>query len=348
MVDEYLASNKPTFLITIDTEGDDLWSAPRQITTRNALFLPRFQALCEQYHLLPTWLTNHEMVQDPLYREFAQDLLLRDQGEIGMHLHAWNSPPLNCSLTGDDMRHHPYLIEYPEEIMAEKVRVLTASLEDSFNRKMVSHRAGRWAFDQRYARILVEHGYQVDCSVTPHTSWQKTLGDPNGAGGSDYRHFPERCYFMDLQAIHRPGESDLLQVPVSIRRGASFAASAMLQRWESRGTIAALGVRVIRRLWPETRWLRPNGRNLSSMRTILDEILARREPYAELMLHSSELMPDGSPTFRTARQIDALYDDLEQLFAVAADRFIGRTLAGFYSHVQQLFPDKTKRETLFR
>ncbi|MBF0096443.1 MAG: deacetylase [Magnetococcales bacterium] len=334
-----VSNNKPAFLITIDTEGDDLWSAPRQITTRNAQFLPRFQALCERYHLLPTWLTNHEMVQDPVYRAFAQDVLQRAQGEVGMHLHAWNSPPLTCSVSADDLRHHPYLIEYPPEVMAEKVRVLTANLEEAFGRKMVSHRAGRWAFNEQYAHILVEQGYQVDCSVTPFVSWHKALGKPDGAGGSDYRHFPAHHYFMDLQAIQRPGQSSLLQVPVSVRRGPSFAIAATLQQWEKR---AALGVRIIRRLWPEVRWLRPNGRNLSSMQRIVEEILAQKEPYAELMLHSSELMPGGSPTLRTAQQIEGLYRDLEQLFAFVSDHFVGQTLAGFYQQVQPRATEKRR------
>ena len=31
------------FIITVDTEGDDLWARPREITTRNAEYLPRFK-----------------------------------------------------------------------------------------------------------------------------------------------------------------------------------------------------------------------------------------------------------------------------------------------------------------
>lgn len=38
---------KPAFLITIDTEGDNLWQNHDRITTENTRFLPRFQALCE-------------------------------------------------------------------------------------------------------------------------------------------------------------------------------------------------------------------------------------------------------------------------------------------------------------
>src|SRR5262249_41044111 len=84
----------PPFLTTIDPEGDDLWGRPRRVTTQNASYLERFQLLCEEQGLKPTWLTNHEMVSSPVYRTFAEDVLARGTGEIGMHLHAWDSPPL--------------------------------------------------------------------------------------------------------------------------------------------------------------------------------------------------------------------------------------------------------------
>ena len=64
-------SDDRAFLITIDTEGDDLWSKPREITAANAETLPRFQELCERYRLKPTYLVNWEMVQSPFFREFG-------------------------------------------------------------------------------------------------------------------------------------------------------------------------------------------------------------------------------------------------------------------------------------
>ena len=36
-------------LVTIDTEGDDLWSRPREVTTHNACHAARFQRLCEEF-----------------------------------------------------------------------------------------------------------------------------------------------------------------------------------------------------------------------------------------------------------------------------------------------------------
>ena len=93
---------------------------PREITSANARSLPRFQDLCERYGLRPTYLANWEMVESPFFREFGKSVIERDTAEIGMHLHAWNSPPI-VPLTSDDYAYQPYLMEYPDDVMKEKV-----------------------------------------------------------------------------------------------------------------------------------------------------------------------------------------------------------------------------------
>ena len=202
------------FLITIDTEGDNLWGNPDELTTKNAAYLPRFQQLCEKFAFKPTYLTNYEMARSAQFIDLGKDVIKQKTAEIGMHLHAWDMPP-DYSLTNNDRKFHPYLIEYPESIMREKVKIMTELLEETFQVKMLSHRAGRWSFDQRYADILIDYGYQVDCSVTPHVSWQDNMGDPSQQGGTDYRDFPEQAYFMDRRTIDRPGGSSLLEIPMT-------------------------------------------------------------------------------------------------------------------------------------
>ncbi|MGI9488803.1 MAG: deacetylase [Geminicoccaceae bacterium] len=313
---------KPPFIITIDTEGDNLWSRPQEIETRNAGYLPRFQELCEAYDQKPTYLVNYEMAISPAFVDFARDVQARGTGEIGMHLHAWNSPPL-AALTDDDNRFHPYLIEYPDEAMAEKIGFMTKLLEDTFGTKMVSHRAGRWAFDARYARILLDHGYKVDCSITPHVSWSSRRGDPAGRGGSNYRNCPETLYFTDPNDPKRPGASALLEVPMTVkRRGGRFGRLV-----DDHTADQSLMRRAVQKICPLVSWLRPNGRNRSDMLALLDQVLADGTGHAEFMLHSSEFMPGGSPTFRDDASIEALYDDMAALFEAARDRFTGSTLA---------------------
>jgi hypothetical protein len=287
---------EPAFLISMDAEGDDLWRVPARVTTENARYLPRFQGLCERYGLRPTWLTNYEMAESPVFREFATDLLDRGTGEIGMHLHAWDSPPLTPRPSGQ-----AYLTEYPEQVMRQKIEFMTGLLEERFGRRPLSHRAGRWGFDNRYARILLELDYRVDCSVTPHVSWASSIGDPAGSGGPDFTFFPTLPYFLDPERIDREGRSPLLEVPVTIvptPQGNS--------------------------------WLRPQRGNLDSMITILHQAREAGWPCILFVLHSSELMPGGSPIFRTNDSIERLYEDLEALFSEASDGFRPATLSEFY------------------
>ncbi len=316
---------RPVFLITVDTEGDNLWARPREITTRNATFLPRFQELCERYRLRPTYLVTYEMARSPAFREFGLDVLRRGTAEIGMHLHAWNTPPL-IPRTADDFSYQPYLIEYPEPVMEEKVRALTDLLEDTFGVKMRSHRAGRWAFNETYARILVQHGYLVDCSVTPHVSWRCHLGAPDGSGGPDYRGFPEEAYFVDLADLSRPGGSPLLEVPVTIVPSGRSLAPPLRERLES----VPLVRRFLNRFLPAVYWLRPDRRNLPHMLRIVRQAVAAGQVHLEFMVHSSELMPGGSPLFPTREHIERLYEGLEVLFELSGHTCTPATLSEFY------------------
>ena len=312
--------SRPAFLITIDTEGDNLWARPREITTHNARFLPRFQALCERYRLLPTWLTNHEMALCEVYREFARDLLARDAGEVGMHLHAWNSPPI-VPLTPDDYAYQPFLVEYNTQLLEDKVAALTQLLESTFGCKMTSHRAGRWAMDSRYVSALIRHGYAVDCSVTPHISWRHARGAPQGRGGSDYTNAPEWPYLLGGKSVVVPGSGPLLEVPMTTR-----LAYPRIGRLVPR---AVTHLTLLRPLARARLWLRPKPGNLDEMLSLVQRATMERWPYVQFMLHSSELMPGGSPTFRTDESIERLYADLEQLFEMAARHCVASTMADF-------------------
>jgi hypothetical protein len=313
---------RPAFLITIDTEGDNIWSSPPEVTTDNARYLPRFQALCEKYGLKPTYLTNYEMAASEAFVEFARDAIGRGRAEVGVHIHAWNSPPMTA--TGSGRAGMPYLIEFPEQEIVDKVNFMTDLLEDRFGLKMVSHRAGRWAFNETYAKILVARGYRVDCSVTPHVSWRGTKGFADGPGGTDYRRFPAEPYFLDLENIGQPGRSPLLEVPMTIAPVGSPLGK--LARHLSQAAPRTFR-KAINRAFPAVSWFRPNGRNLGAMRTLLRD--RRKSSYIEFMLHSSELMPGGSPAFQTERSIERLYEHLEQVFAEASADYRGLTMSEF-------------------
>jgi hypothetical protein len=171
----------------------------------------------------------------------------------------------------------------------------------------------------------------VDCSVTPHVSWRSHAGDPAGRGGPDFSDFPERAYFIDPADIARACDSPqnaspLLEVPLTVLRpmysGTIAGARSALSK------AGAWGGRVARRLYPDLVRLVPNGRNRRHLALLLDTARRDGRDHVEFVLHSSELMPGGSPTFPDQRSVAALYGDLEAIFATGG--FEGMTLATYY------------------
>ena len=164
------------FIITVDTEGDNLWTwhPGDDITTENAKSIPRFQNLCEKYGLIPTYLTNYEMACDDRWVTYGAAKAREGKCEIGMHIHAWNSPPefaLENRYGGN-----PYITEYPEEVAAKKVQELMKLLQERFEMNITSNRSGRWATNDAYFNILKQVGIKVDCSVTPQLDLSKIPG----------------------------------------------------------------------------------------------------------------------------------------------------------------------------
>ncbi len=306
------------FIITIDTEGDDLWSwkQGKAITTENVKYLPRFQDLCNTYGFKPVWLTNYEMLQDPRYVEFISKVEQDNQGELGMHLHAWSTPPnyeINAVQEGA-----PYLIEYPENVIEEKIAVMTESIK-KIGVTPLSHRAGRWAMNDMYFQLLIKYGYKIDCSVTPHIDWSSSLGATFNAKGSNYSSYPEEPYWI----IGNNGDN-LLEVPLSIRKTHKLILNDNI-------TIRGMGGGIYRAIKGSALWLRPNGYNFKSMIRLADIIRQSQSDYIMFMLHSSELMPNGSPTFRTVESIENLYETLTKLFDYCSRYFCGSTLKEYYS-----------------
>ncbi|MGA2973235.1 MAG: deacetylase [Candidatus Bathyarchaeia archaeon] len=317
---------KPVLAITIDTEPDNVWG--NGTTTKNSLFLPRFQEICESNALKPTYLVTHEMALDERFQLFAHDVLARETAEVGAHLHAWNSPPIDVNETRSTA--HTYITELPENLARAKLQYLTNLLSELFGIKPKSFRAGRWGFNEMVARLLVELEYGVDCSVTPGVSWHTSKGAL--VGGPDYFGFRVSPYFLDLNDIRRPGSSRLLEVPVTICPAYPPSLMRLDHALEKQSALAAAAIHVL--VGQSYLWLRPRptflrrGNMLSKMIHVVDWAIENHLPVIEFMMHSSELMPSGSPYFANEGDVNRLYYDLRSLFKYIQSREItGCTLS---------------------
>lgn len=280
------------FIITIDTEGDDLWTYKKgsQVGVENIKYIPRFQELCNKFGFKPVWLTNYEMIISDDYVDMIKPYVEKGQCEIGIHIHAWNNPPL-YELNGQ-YNGNPYLIEYPDEVMREKFETTYNLIVDRLGVKPVSHRSGRWAMDDRYFKLLEEFDITIDCSYTPGISWLAATGE-TVLGGSDYR-------FVNRDA-HRVGE--VLEVPATIRNYSSYYTFGTL-RHMMKAILKGGNI-----------WLRPALCSLTDMKKLAKDVSKEEgNDYLEFMVHSSELMPGGSPYFPTDKSIERMYKSVEKLF----------------------------------
>lgn len=300
---------KRYFIITVDTEGDNIWECKAQRKellvpqTKNALYISRFQQLCEKYQFYPTYLVDYEMAQSAAFVEFGREIIKKVSGEIGMHMHAFSTPPF-YELPDIGGKGLAFAGEYPQNILYQKMEYMTKTLQDIFQINISSHRGGRWYLDNRILKSLDRLGYLVDCTVTPGISWKSTKGQTRVAQGSDYSKYQTKVY--------RLRDTNMCELPVTIksRVRTSFCSGNFIQSKKI--------------------WLRPNGENLNDMIWLVNKNLGEKQNYLEFMIHSSEFMPGENPVFKTRENIERLYDQMDSLFSyIKGKGYIGITCSDY-------------------
>lgn len=298
---------KKFFIITVDTEGDNLWewTPGKNVTTENTKYIERFQLLCNKYGFKPVYLSNYEMLASDNYIDFAKKYESKGECEIGLHLHAWNNPPLYELERKYDQP--SYLIEYPYDIMKAKFKEILDLFVKRIGKIPVSHRAGRWAMNADYFNILKESGIKVDCSYTPHVDWSNNVGAQKG--GVNYKNVSEEASIIN----------GVFEMPMTIRK----------IRWSRCGGWKHILKSILLGSYV---WLRPASSKVPDMISILKKELRSSNDFVEFMIHSSELMPGGSPYYKDEEAIENLYQDMERVFSKAKQLgYKGITLEDYYN-----------------
>jgi len=307
-----------TFVVTIDTEADNEWECQAEPTYENIQALPAFQELCDEYGVRPTYLLTYDVAGDKDSLSVLRRLSEDGNCEIGAHTHGWRTPPFYPPLDSNTLC-QAYLYEYPHNIQADKVATLTDHLEQVFQVKMTSHRAGRWGIDAHILSLLAANRYEVDTSVIPFHSFRHKNGDPSSQGGPDFLDAPDRPYYPASDNVCRRGNSGILEVPVSIRvfspvfevnwgkRLAWLFSGDGFARRTVRRVVRRLGVAQLVSLNPATTTTR-------HMILLCRQLISEGQPVVNMAFHSSELIAGASPNV-----VDS--DDEEQVWRALADVF---------------------------
>ena len=289
----------PYLLVIIDAEEEFDWSVvPSPSTSVEAMRSQgRAQRIFERFGVVPTYAVDYAVASQANGYEPLLDYLKDKKCEIGAQLHPWLNPPISEKLIPPN--------SFPGNLTAslefEKLRVLTAAIQDNFRCQPALYRAGRYGIGPNTASILDRLGYEIDCSVVPFHDFREKFG-------------PDFRYAMDSPYWFGPGNR-LLEIPVTVGMTGQFArfGSALypqLDRPFSRA-LRLPGVLARSSLLDRVR-LTPEGISLPEAKRLTRSLLHRdgRRIFV-LSYHSPSLEPGNTPYVRTTDDLKRFIDWIE-------------------------------------
>ncbi len=270
------------FVITIDTEADHSldWKKSNPLTFRSITeSIPALlQPLFNKYGAIGTYLLTVEVLENDKAVQVMSGI---DQCELGTHLHADYIEPDKKFYEYAGTLSSTFSHNYSPGIEREKISNITKLFERKIGYRPIVYRGGKFGFNNNTASSLMNFGYLVDTSVSPKISWKKI-------DGPDFRKFLEQPYFIK----NRDGSSQLLEVPITIM----FLSS-------------------IRRILNRPTWLRPSYSSVGKMKKLIDKCITvyrhKKIIVLNMMFHSMEFLPGGSPYAKSQEDCQRLIHNLE-------------------------------------
>lgn len=317
------------FTITVDTEEEWDWNGgwpTENLALTNIRCLPEFQQLCARHGAAVTFFTNHAVLDNPEARQTILALAKQPRVEIGMHIHPWNTPPLMHK--GPIATRETFIHNLPPDVALAKLdTVYQAFLANGL--KPTSFRGGRYSAGPVAQRFLRSHGFIADSSVVPYTSW---LDD----GAPDYLHRDLLPVRTNPEGV---GEGALWEIPLSFgftRRPFRMWGKvyhrierSLLRHLRLLGLADRLGL--LRKFWLS--FESPLGQNMAAS---LRKLRRLDLPCVNFTLHSSSLLPGGSPFTRTAADRDRLFAQVDEVlrFLSQWDDFQPATVSEVATHLE--------------
>ncbi len=310
-------SKRPlTVVVSLDVEEEGLFSgayARDGAGLANIAELRRLEFLPRECGLPLTLLCDYPVLTHGPSRDIVAGLLARVGGELGAHLHPWNTPPFPDMPWPEPVS----TAVMPLETFRAKLHTLQEAVRAFAGRPATSFRMGRWNLFRRAMAELPGAGFAVDSSVAPLR---------HVPGGPDHFLAPADPYWV------RPSGADgprLLEAPttqVPLLPGSPALVHALARRLPQRLGDAALGV-FMKTL---TLGVNPVWMPEATMRLAALAHAARGGRVLTLFWHSSELLPGASPHFPHRASVDAFLAKVRRFAGWLRRTFDvrGETLAG--------------------
>jgi hypothetical protein len=294
-------------VITVDVEEDGLFSGryPRiPPGTRSVSELGRVEFITREFGFPLTLLVTYPVATNPDSRRLLKRWR-RDLGaEIGTHLHPWNTPPFV------DLPHpEPVPSDLiPKTLLEEKLHTLNQSIQSHLDVRPRSFRMGRFDLGATMRGLLPLCGLRVDSSIVPLRRVSK---------GPDHFAMPTEPFRWD--GIEK-GTAPLLEVPLT-----QVALHAGLARFMDKAgsSVGAHGRDLL------LSWFRnvgvvgvqPAWFPLPSMQWAACLHHWRGGRVLTMFLHSTELLPGGTPDFPSEAAVGRLTSRFRAFLTWLANRY---------------------------
>lgn len=288
--------------VTIDVEEEGLFRNRYDrggTSVENIARLVGLDPIFREWGIRPTLLLTYPVAGNRRCCDLLNDLRERWHGEIGAHLHHWNTPPF-VNLPHADPIPSELL---PEDLLASKLANLLAAIR-GMGAAPASFRMGRFNMGPKMFSVLGNSGITVDSSVAPMRHYY---------GGPDHLAARTDPYFPDPGDPLNEGSSPILEVPVTILP-AFEGLGVVLEKWRRWGPLSEkwssrfamyLGSLAAQPMWTGFRRLQAAVRLHAG----------RGGRVLTVFFHSSELMPGGCPQHRNAQDVDRFLARLERFIA---------------------------------
>jgi hypothetical protein len=302
------AATPPLCTVLIDAEEDFDWQRPVQGVAYDVgcmRHLSDLQSILGAYGAVPTYLLTYPVLQDAAIVAALRGRIARGQCLVGIQLHTWVTPPFGEAAEVKN--------SFGANLTAEREEEKLLALMDLFQRRFGEppkvFRAGRYGLGPHTPALLEKHGFLIDTSLAPCTSF----GDEEGPDFST----------DDFRAFWFGQSRNLLELPLCrsivgwgggpAARAYRWLAATQPQRPLLPGLLA----------WSrcaERITLSPEGNDADAAGRLVAALLGRGQRVLALSLHSSSLSVGRNPYVQSRAELHGFYDQLSAIL----DRLAGR------------------------
>ena len=316
---------QPELAIVVDTEEEFDWTRPvarESRSTRSIQAQPLAHRIYDALGVVPTYVVDHPVATDPEAVAVLGDLQRSGRAEIGAHLHPWVSPPHDEALSVRNSYH----CNLPPALERAKIVTLTDTIAGAFGIRPRIFKAGRYGFGPNTRAVLIDLGYEIDCSYVAHASFA-------GDGGPTYVGKPDQPFWHDA-------EHQLLEVPLTsgffglgARMGPRIAGlfdSATAARWRIPGLLGRSGILSRSRLTPE-------GVSAAEQCRLLAGLVAQGQRRFTMAYHSPSLAIGHTPYVRSEADLAQFLESIDSVLRHFRDHLGGRftTLTAMRSDIAE-------------